>query len=147
MGAAVLEPLVEEYPVQTRAVFFGLVVVGISVPARMVSRWDARALLLAAAAAAAPDLPDGIRTRLEPTVDGTVEAALAADRSLAEQEGFLVKQVAQAALAEQRNLEAQIEQPLDFLRYVVLQADELFLLWSVLGGLVAPAITRALHRR
>jgi hypothetical protein len=35
-------------------------------------------VLLAAAAAAAPDLPDGIRTRLEPTVDGTVEAALAA---------------------------------------------------------------------
>jgi putative membrane protein len=52
VGAAVLEPLVEEYPVQTRAVFFGLVVVGISVPARMVSRWDVRALLLAGAAAA-----------------------------------------------------------------------------------------------
>jgi putative membrane protein len=52
VGAAVLEPLIEEYPVQTRAVFFGLVVVGISVPARMVSRWDVRALLLAGAAAA-----------------------------------------------------------------------------------------------
>lgn len=52
VGAAVLEPLVEEYPVQTRAVFFGLVLVGISVPARMVGRWDVRGVLLAAAAAA-----------------------------------------------------------------------------------------------
>ena len=52
IGAAVLEPLVEEYPVQTRAAFFGLVVVGISVPARMVSRWDVRAVLLAGVAAA-----------------------------------------------------------------------------------------------
>lgn len=51
VGAAVLEPLVEQYPVQTRSVFFGLVVVGISVPARMVGRWDVRALLVAAAAA------------------------------------------------------------------------------------------------
>jgi putative membrane protein len=52
VGAAVLEPLVEQYPVQTRAVFFGLVVVGVSVPARMVGRWDGRALALAAAGAA-----------------------------------------------------------------------------------------------
>jgi uncharacterized membrane protein len=37
-------------------------------------------------------------------------------------------------------VEAQIEQPLDFLRYVVLQADDLFLLWSVLGGLVAALV-------
>jgi putative membrane protein len=51
VGAAVLEPLIERYPVQARAVFFGLVVVGISVPARMVARWDARALALAAVAA------------------------------------------------------------------------------------------------
>jgi putative membrane protein len=52
VGAAVLEPLIEEYPVQTRAVFFGLVVVGISVPARMVHRWDVRGVLVAALAAA-----------------------------------------------------------------------------------------------
>ena len=35
---------------------------------------------------------------------------------------------------------AQIEQPVDFLRYVVVQADDLFLLWSVLGGLVAALV-------
>ena len=34
--------------------------------------------LLGAAAITAPDVPDGIRTRLEPAADGTVEAALAA---------------------------------------------------------------------
>ena len=34
--------------------------------------------LLAAAAASAPDVPEGIRTRLEPAADDTVEAALAA---------------------------------------------------------------------
>lgn len=52
VGAAVIEPLIEEYPVQSRAVFFGLVVVGISVPARMVGRWDARSLVAAGLAAA-----------------------------------------------------------------------------------------------
>ncbi len=60
IGAAVLEPLIEEYPVQTRAVFFGLVVVGISVPARMVGRWDVRAVLLAAVAAAAAFVLTGL---------------------------------------------------------------------------------------
>lgn len=60
VGAAVLEPLIEQYPVQTRAVFFGLVVVGISVPARMVGRWDVRALLLAAFAAAAAFVLTGL---------------------------------------------------------------------------------------
>lgn len=52
IGAALLEPIIVEYPEESRAVFFGLVVVGISVPARMVGRWDARALLVAGAAAA-----------------------------------------------------------------------------------------------
>jgi putative membrane protein len=52
VGAAVIEPLIEEYPVQARSVFFGLVVVGISVPARMVGRWDVRALGIAGLAAA-----------------------------------------------------------------------------------------------
>jgi putative membrane protein len=60
VGAAALEPLIEEYPVQTRAVFFGLVVVGISVPARMVGRWDVRAVLLAAVAAAAAFVLTGL---------------------------------------------------------------------------------------
>lgn len=60
VGAAVLEPLIEQYPVQTRAVFFGLVLVGISVPARMVHRWDGRALLLAGVAAAAAFVLTGL---------------------------------------------------------------------------------------
>jgi putative membrane protein len=52
VGAAVLEPLIEQYPVQARAVFFGLVVMGISVPARMVERWSPRAFAIAGLAAA-----------------------------------------------------------------------------------------------
>lgn len=60
VGAAVLEPLVAEYPVATRAVFFGLVVVGVSVPARMVGRWDGRSFVLAGAAAAAAFLLTGL---------------------------------------------------------------------------------------
>lgn len=38
IGAAVVEPLLEEYPVQMLALFFGLVLAGIWVPARMVHR-------------------------------------------------------------------------------------------------------------
>lgn len=37
-------------------------------------------------------------------------------------------------------VEAQIRQPLDFLRYVVTQGNQLFLLWSVLGGLGAALV-------
>lgn len=46
VGAALLEPLIEEYPVQVRAVFFGLVLAGLSVPARMVGVWVPRDLLV-----------------------------------------------------------------------------------------------------
>lgn len=38
VGAAVVEPLLEEYPVQMLALFFGLVLAGIWVPAHMVHR-------------------------------------------------------------------------------------------------------------
>lgn len=38
IGAAVVEPLLEEYPVQMLALFFGLVLAGIWVPAHMVHR-------------------------------------------------------------------------------------------------------------
>ena len=38
IGAAVVEPLLEEYPVQMLALFFGLVLAGIWVPAHMVQR-------------------------------------------------------------------------------------------------------------
>lgn len=60
VGAAVLEPLIEDYPVQARSVFFGLVVVGISVPARMVGRWDIRAVVVAALAATAAFVLTGL---------------------------------------------------------------------------------------
>lgn len=60
LGAALLEPLIEQYPVQARAVFFGLVVVGISVPARMVGRWSGRALALAALGAVAAFVLTGL---------------------------------------------------------------------------------------
>ncbi len=80
VGAALLEPLVEEYPVQTRAVFFGLVVVGISVPARMVGRWDLRSLLLAGLAAAAAFLLTGLPPG---TVDDPNLAMVAASAAVA----------------------------------------------------------------
>lgn len=55
-GARVIEPLLEEYPAQMRAVFFGLVLGGVYVPAHMVitqagGRWRFREVLVAAAAA------------------------------------------------------------------------------------------------
>ena len=39
VGARVIEPLLEEYPVQMRALFFGLVLAGVWVPAHMVHRF------------------------------------------------------------------------------------------------------------
>ncbi|WP_225755085.1 DUF368 domain-containing protein [Actinotalea sp. Marseille-Q4924] len=55
VGAALLEPVLEEYPVQARALFAGLIVASLVVPARMVGgRWTIREVgvgLLAAAAA------------------------------------------------------------------------------------------------
>lgn len=56
IGARVLEPLLEEYPEQMRAVFFGLVAAGIVVPAGMVARlgrWRPAEYLLALIAAGA----------------------------------------------------------------------------------------------
>ena len=53
-GAAVLEPLLEEYPVQLRALFAGLIVASLAVPARMVGgRWTLREVGVAGLAAAA----------------------------------------------------------------------------------------------
>ncbi len=54
LAARFIEPLIEEHPVGARAVFFGLVLFSIVVPARMVGRWarrDVAAALLAALAA------------------------------------------------------------------------------------------------
>lgn len=80
VGAAVLEPLVEQYPVQSRAVFFGLVAVGVSVPARMVGRWDTRALAVAAVGAAVAFVLTGLppATVSEPTVLMVVASAAVA---------------------------------------------------------------------
>lgn len=54
LGARFIEPLLEEYPAQMRALFFGLVLAGIMVPMRMVARtgrWRVTDLLIAAIAA------------------------------------------------------------------------------------------------
>lgn len=56
VGASVVEPLLEEHPVQMLALFFGLVLAGIWVPAHMVHRltgWKPGYLLAAAVAAIA----------------------------------------------------------------------------------------------
>lgn len=56
LGAKFIEPLLEEYPVQMRALFFGLVLAGVYVPAHMVIRtppgaWRAKDLIPAGIAA------------------------------------------------------------------------------------------------
>lgn len=52
-AAAVLAPLVDDHPVHTRAVFAGLVVASVAVPARMVGRpWGRREVAFAAVGAA-----------------------------------------------------------------------------------------------
>lgn len=56
LGARFIEPLLEEHPVQMRALFFGLVLAGVFVPAHMVTRtapggWRAKDLAVAAMAA------------------------------------------------------------------------------------------------
>jgi putative membrane protein len=57
VGARFIEPLLEQYPVRMRALFFGLVLAGVFVPAHMVTRllpgrWRPRDLAAGAAAAA-----------------------------------------------------------------------------------------------
>lgn len=51
--SATLAPLIEERPVHTRALFAGLIVASLVVPARMVGRWGAREVLVALAGALA----------------------------------------------------------------------------------------------
>ncbi|WP_432504248.1 DUF368 domain-containing protein [Kineococcus arenarius] len=60
VGSSVLEPLVTEHPVGSRAVFFGLVLASLAVPARMVGRWSAPLVLVAAVAAVAAFLLTGL---------------------------------------------------------------------------------------
>lgn len=53
IGARLLAPLLEDFPVETRAVFAGLIVASLIVPIRMVgSRWRPREIVLALFAAA-----------------------------------------------------------------------------------------------
>ncbi|WP_337060015.1 DUF368 domain-containing protein [Kineococcus sp. G2] len=60
VGSAVLEPVVTEHPVGSRAVFLGLVLASLVVPARMVGRWSPPLLLVAAVAAVAAFLLTGL---------------------------------------------------------------------------------------
>jgi putative membrane protein len=53
VGAAIIEPVLEEHPVEARAVFAGLILASLVVPARMVGgRWTAREVVVGLAAAA-----------------------------------------------------------------------------------------------
>lgn len=58
--ARFLEPLVEEHPAGARAVFFGLVLSSIVVPARMVGRWAGRDVAIAVLGAVAAFLLTGL---------------------------------------------------------------------------------------
>ena len=58
--ARVIEPLLEEHPQRARALFLGLVLASVVVPARMVRGWGRREVLLAAAAAGAAVLLTGL---------------------------------------------------------------------------------------
>lgn len=51
VGASLLAPLIDEHPIETRALFTGLIVASLAVPARMVGRWGVREFVLAALAA------------------------------------------------------------------------------------------------
>lgn len=51
--SATLAPLIESHPVETRALFAGLIVASLIVPARMVGRWGTREIVLALVAAVA----------------------------------------------------------------------------------------------
>lgn len=69
--ARVIEPLLEEQPERSRALFLGLVLASVAVPAAMVGRWGRREYVLAAAAAVAAVLLTSI-----PPASGTDPAPL-----------------------------------------------------------------------
>lgn len=50
VASALLAPAIESFPVETRAVFVGLILASLIVPIRMVGRWGAREVLLGALA-------------------------------------------------------------------------------------------------
>lgn len=59
-GAAVLGPLIDDHPVETRALFTGLIAASIAVPVGMVGRWRRSEVLLGLAAAAGAFLLTGL---------------------------------------------------------------------------------------
>ncbi|WP_299037900.1 DUF368 domain-containing protein [uncultured Pseudokineococcus sp.] len=60
LGARLIEPLIEEHPVGSRAVFAGLVLASLAVPAMMVGRWTGRLVLLMAVSAVLAFLLTGL---------------------------------------------------------------------------------------
>jgi putative membrane protein len=60
VAARLLEPVIEDHPVGARAVFFGMVLFSIVVPARMVGRWARRDVATAVLAAVAAFLLTGL---------------------------------------------------------------------------------------
>lgn len=80
IGARVLEPVLEDHPVGSRAVFAGLILASLVVPIGMVERWGARELGLAAVACVAAvvltGLPPG--TVAEPALPLVTAAAAVA---------------------------------------------------------------------
>jgi putative membrane protein len=69
LALLLLAPAIERYPVQMRALLFGMVAAAVVVPARMVGRWRARQLLLAGAAAVVGFLLTGaLQLSVEPSL-------------------------------------------------------------------------------
>lgn len=59
--AAIIGPLVEDYPIHTRALFAGLIVASLVVPIRMVGRWRVREVVIAVVSAIAGVALTGLR--------------------------------------------------------------------------------------
>ncbi len=80
-AARVVEPLLDEHPTTSRALFAGLIVASLAVPARMLgTRWRVRHVALAVAAAAAGFLLTGLPSA---TVDDPSPAAILGSAALA----------------------------------------------------------------
>jgi len=61
VASAVIAPLVETYPIHTRALFAGLIVASLVVPIRMVGRWGGREVIIAVVSAVAAVALTGLR--------------------------------------------------------------------------------------
>lgn len=80
-AARVVEPLLDEHPTTSRALFAGLIVASLAVPARMLgARWRVQDVALAVAAAAAGFLLTGLPSA---TVDDPSPAAILGSAALA----------------------------------------------------------------